>query len=347
MNVNAAWKGKVLLATLAFPVIIFALGCLESNELGSADADVDEPVELYWEADDTESDATDDLATEEEVCEYDDDPASDLDSDDLEDLLADLTGVDPDTDLPKESLQRVHRAIEQTRVAIGSLAADGEDNAREALSSAIEVLEEFIESHPEATLVTVDESIKPVSLVEDAVEAEQLEEEADRLLDDGDVRGATDLLDRLVSEAHQLVIQMPVDEYLQLLRSAEESLDAGGLDDGRQLLEKSLAKLQTIHRTLSLPLLEARKLIEAAARVAGDDPDRARELLEEVRERVRLAEILDHVDDSSCAEELNWDLEELADQVPTMEGGALFNEVRRQLRELYEQSESFLNPDDR
>lgn len=89
--------------------------------------------------------------------------------------------------------------------------------------------------------------------------------------------------------------------------------------------------------------MEARKLIEAAARVAGDDPERARELLDEVRERVRLAELLAQVDDAMTTEELIQELEDLDYEVWLMEGEVSFDDVRRQLRELYEQSECILN----
>ncbi len=189
-------------------------------------------------------------------------------------------------------------AVQKSREALKALDNNDIDAALEDMAIAIGKLELAIARYPGLALAPVGFSIRTHDL--DATKASVMTtiDEAKRLLDDGKVQLARQLLADLGSEVTISTTSLPLAGYREALKAVTPLIDDGKLDAAKMKLQAALNTVVITREILPLPLIRAQAMLNIAEALA-DQPELTQEQekvlsksIAAVREQIELAELL-------------------------------------------------------
>ena len=189
-------------------------------------------------------------------------------------------------------------ALQETRNALGLLAAGNADQAREALARATGKLEIALAADPQLALAPVEVRSIVHDVVIAPVEVEAIVGTAEEALDQGRLQDARRLISGLASEHVVSVTNIPLATYPLALKQAATLVQAGRTGEAVATLETAIATLVVETTIIPLPLLRAETLLDEARPVAekpqrsAAENDRLRRLLAAARRQIELARVL-------------------------------------------------------
>lgn len=189
-------------------------------------------------------------------------------------------------------------ALDETSAALQALDEGRHEEALEALSRATGKLELVLARDPELALAPVDVSVVTHDLYATPEAIRDAREEAEELLEEGEVQEARALLSGLASEIVIRVTNLPLATYPDAILEVSPLIDEGRIQEAKRALRTALSSLVLTDHVISLPALRARRMLEEAealvSREETSEADRQRidELVAGAREQLEMAELL-------------------------------------------------------
>jgi hypothetical protein len=240
----------------------------------------------------------------------------------------------------RQLIGEAQSAIAETEKALVALKENRSKEALGALASATGKLEIILARNPKLALAPVrtDAVTHELLATDDAVKVAI--KEARRLLNDGAVQKARQLLDTLTSEIELRTLNIPLHTYPAAIKAVTPLIDAGNTDEAITRLQTLLDTLVVTTEVLPLPKLRAGEELKAAQALAEkknrskEEGDKITEHLRAAREQLKLADMLGYGDKKDFQP-----MYEQIDQIAkNTEGGksglGWFDRIKRQIAEL-------------
>jgi hypothetical protein len=244
-------------------------------------------------------------------------------------------------DAKSKQTKLVTEAIESLKYAqsaVINLEHKESKKATEDLEKAIGKLEVIMAAKDAPKLLPVNNVIRVQEFVGTAADVEKSVKLAKSLLDDGKVQEARALMIPLVSEIDITVVSLPLASYPDALKLAAKYIHEKQEEKAKEVLYIALSTFTEVTEVVPIPLLESADLINAAARVAKEDKNRALKYLDAASDTLDVAEKLGYVSRSETTYKI---LHEKIDEVKKEIKGKnkaekLFESLTEKLKEFKE-----------
>ncbi len=150
-----------------------------------------------------------------------------------------------------------------------------------------------VENFPVSAVVAV------VVGVEDPDKAEQMYQEARKLVNERQLPKARPIIDALRNEVVVTISTVPLKVLKSSLDLARSLMDRGNIQGAIDALNLFLSSIETYQVSYPKPLFDASYILDVVINVHQKDPELALELLKEVKRKVRLAYVLGYIDKSA------------------------------------------------
>jgi hypothetical protein len=199
----------------------------------------------------------------------------------------------------KEITSEALAAIEATEHALQALNKGKKKEAISALEGATGKLELILAREPDLALAPVDVSLETYDLFgADIEKVKDARKGAQRLLDEGRVQAARQLLSNLASETVIRVSNIPLATYPDAIKRAVKLVDEGKGDDAKSVLEVALNTLVVTEKIIPLPVVDAKVFLKEAEKLAEksdrtrDENERLNRALGEARSQLEFGQAL-------------------------------------------------------
>ena len=229
-------------------------------------------------------------------------------------------------------------SLKYAQSAVINLEHKESKKATEDLEKAIGKLEVIMAAKDAPKLLPVNNVIRVQEFVGTAADVEKSVKLAKSLLDDGKVQEARALMIPLVSEIDITVVSLPLASYPDALKLAAKYIHEKQEEKAKEVLYIALSTFTEVTEVVPIPLLESADLINAAARVAKEDKNRALKYLDAASDTLDVAEKLGYVSRSETTYKI---LHEKIDEVKKEIKGKnkaekLFESLTEKLKEFKE-----------
>lgn len=164
-------------------------------------------------------------------------------------------------------------ALQETFNALKALNEGKKEEALEALAKATGKLELAVARDPNLALAPVDVNMTTFDVVAGPEEIERARREVIKLLEEGDLPTARELLNSLRSEVVVNVAALPLATYPDAIKAVTPLIDEGKIKEAKAALEAALATIVVTRHVIPLPLLRADEAL-VIAEVLAEKPDR-------------------------------------------------------------------------
>jgi hypothetical protein len=252
----------------------------------------------------------------------------------------DKESTDKAVEKRKEILEEAAVALDETENALKALDDEKPDEALSALEKATGKLELILVRDPNLALAPVAVDVVTFDLLSSVETVETAIEEAEDLLEDGEVQKARPLVRNLASEIQFQTTSIPLATYPGAIKGVTPLIDEGKLDEARDALQAALNTLVVTTEVIPLPGLRAEVLLENAETLVVTEgrTDEQNEtlvnLLAEARNQLKMAELLGYGTKESY-KPLYEELDEIETKIAGGKGGTgWFDKIKQQLSEL-------------
>ncbi len=135
--------------------------------------------------------------------------------------------------------------------------------------------------------------------VEDPDKAEEMYQEAKKLVNQRELPKARPIINALRNEVVVTISTVPLRVLKSSLDLARSLMDRGNLQGAIDALNLFLSSIETYQVSYPKPLFDASYILDVVINVHQKDPELALELLKEVKRKVRLAYVLGYIDRSA------------------------------------------------
>ncbi len=190
------------------------------------------------------------------------------------------------------------QALDHSRQALTALDEKRIDDALDSLAISIGKLELVVARYPELALAPTGVSIQTNDVYGTKGAIEKAIKDANRMLDDGNVQGARQLLSSLGSEVIISTTNLPLATYPDAIKSISPLIDDGDIAEAKRKLQTTLNTLVVTNVVVPLPILRAEAMLTIAEALADqkartEDQDKLLEqVVPAIGEQVELAELL-------------------------------------------------------
>lgn len=198
----------------------------------------------------------------------------------------------------KEIISEATAAVAQTRDALQALEDGKTEEALAALEKVTGKLALIIAREPELALAPLDVSVITHDLYATPETVNRQVKAAEKLLEDGAVQAAREILFLLASETRIRTTNVPLATYPDAIKAVVPLIDDGKVDKAKNALQLALNTLVVTEEVIPLPVMRAEALLTAAEELAEND-DRTTEqnqkltdMLNAARNQIKLAQAL-------------------------------------------------------
>jgi len=248
--------------------------------------------------------------------------------------------TDEATQKRKKLLADATGALKETEKALQALEAGNTDEALKALALVTGKLELIMARDPELALAPVDVNVMMYDLLASPDTIKAVIEEAEDLLEDGQVQQARPLVANLASEMVISTTNIPLVTYPAAIKAITPLIDEGKLDEARVALQAALNTLVVTDDVVPLPRLRAEYVLKNAEKLAENkertdkDNETLAGLLKEARNQLKIAQLLGY-GDKKAYKSLYEQLDSIEEKTADGKGGkGWFNKIKQQLSEL-------------
>ena len=246
-------------------------------------------------------------------------------------------------DLIKKKREEINReatlAVRETKDAL-SLLDDGKTKeALAALERATGKLEIVLAREPKLALAPSGLEIEIHDVIANVNQIKQKVEEAEVLLEEGQLQKARRLISGLASEMVISVSHIPLATYPDAVKAVARLVDEGNVRAAQHALQATLNTLVVKDYIVSLPMITAQTLLERADKLArktdrpAADNARLANLLEQVRRELEFAQALGYGTEKDF-EELYAQLEEIEQKSSGGKSGGFFAKIKSTIARL-------------
>ncbi len=240
----------------------------------------------------------------------------------------------------QEIISEAVSALQETFNALKALEAGKKEEALKALANATGKLELVVARDPKLAFAPVDVSMTTFDVLATAQDVTMARKEVMRLLKEGNLPAARELLNSLRSEVVVSVAAIPLATYPDAIKAVTPLIDQGKVEEAKAALEAALSTLVVTRHVIPLPLLrvdEALVIAEVLAEKKDRDEKENQALenaLDAAVEQLKLAEALGYGTHADY-EVLQDQIREIREKVSGGKSGTgFFEKLKQSLLEL-------------
>ncbi|RTZ73744.1 MAG: hypothetical protein DSZ00_05765 [Gammaproteobacteria bacterium] len=240
----------------------------------------------------------------------------------------------------QEIISEAVSALQETFNALKALEAGKKEEALKALANATGKLELVVARDPKLAFAPVDVSMTTFDVLANAQDVTMARKEVMRLLKEGNLPAARELLNSLRSEVVVSVAAIPLATYPDAIKAVTPLIDQGKVEEAKAALEAALSTLVVTRHVIPLPLLrvdEALVIAEVLAEKKDRDEKENQALenaLDAAVEQLKLAEALGYGTHADY-EVLQDQIREIREKVSGGKSGTgFFEKLKQSLLEL-------------
>ncbi len=225
------------------------------------------------------------------------------------------------TEAPVEEAVQV---LAQTREVLEALEQQDTAKALDVLAHLIGRLEILVSRYPQLQLLPVGQRSQVIDIHADIDSIKAAEKRAKKLLDDGEIQAARQIIRYLASEIVLITDYLPLAEFPELIKRVVPLIDAGRLDEARQALIAALNTVTSMENIVPLPVVRAQLMLQRAKQLSEEKEPNQEEILrlvEAARYQVQMAEVLGYGRIKEDYPELYQLLSELESKTKEAKGG--------------------------
>ena len=246
------------------------------------------------------------------------------------------------TEKRKQITSEAMDAIQETRNALKWLDENDKDKAIKALERATGKLDLILARDPSLALAPNNATEATYDLYANLGQVKAARKKAERLLAEGKVQDARQILDALRSEIVIRVSNIPLATYPEAIKKAVKFIDDGKTDKAKETLQTALDTLVVTDHIIPLPVVAAqddlsgaKKLSENKSRSA-DENKKLSQLLSDARSHLEFAQALGY-GTAQDFKDLYGELDTIKDKTFGGKAGmGFFKDVEASLSKLFE-----------
>ena len=221
------------------------------------------------------------------------------------------------TDLLKEVNVGVSQGAAKVIKAIRLLDENKDKEALAELQAATGKFDIALAAKPELALVPVDSFVKITELVTTPDKLKEQLKLARKMLADGKVQVARELLEAMQDELRISIVYLPMATYPDAIKLATKYLLEEKKEDAKAILITAINTLVTEDEIIPLGLIRSKSLVDQASKLdKKTDKNTVQELLKSAKEQLEIAKLLGYTDENSVAyEDLKGQVEALEKEV--------------------------------
>ena len=221
------------------------------------------------------------------------------------------------SDLLKEVNIGVSQGAAKVIKAIKLLDENKDKEALAELQAATGKFDVALAANPELALVPVDSFVKISELVTTPDKLKAQLKLAKKMLADGKVQVARELLEAMQDELRISIVYLPMGTYPDAIKLATKYLLEEKREDAKAILITAINTLVTEDEIIPLGLIRAKSLVDQASKLDKTaDKKTIQELLKSAKDQLEIAKLLGYTDENSAAyEDLKGQIEALEKEV--------------------------------
>lgn len=238
----------------------------------------------------------------------------------------------------KDISEEAMAALRETENALIALDENKPDEAVAALERATGKLTVLLAREPGLALAPTAMRLTTRDVLSTLDEIHELRDQAEDLLEDGEVQKAREILAGLASEIVIGVTSLPLASYPEAVKAAIPLIDKGKIDEAKAALQSALNTLVVTEHVIPIPILRAELILKDAEPLAEnesrskDERQELTELLENARYQVELAKALGYGEKDDY-ETLFEQIEEIEEKTEGKKAGkGFFNDIKASLK---------------
>ncbi len=229
-----------------------------------------------------------------------------------------------------EAVKEALDAVLATRSALEALEQGKTKQALAHLEIANGKLALLLARYPELGLIPVDSEAIVIDFKGDIKTIEKTVDEAEDLLDDGQVQDARALLSPLASEIRFTTTNLPLAIYPEVMKKVAPLVEAGQMKEAKETLLEALSTLVITESVIPLPLLRAEAMVRKASElVQAKNPDKEEilRILGNAKYQLELTQALGYGDIEKGYKPLYQQIKQLEKKVESNAWGDALNQA--------------------
>lgn len=233
--------------------------------------------------------------------------------------------------------EEAQAALQETENALRSLDEKKPKEALEALERVTGKLELLLARKPELSLAPTGVHVVTHDVIGTLDEIEAMREQAEDLLEDGEVQRARGIIAGLASEMIIGVTNIPLASYPEAIKAVSPLIDEGKIEEAKVALQAALNTLVVTEHVIPIPILRAEQMLMKAEPLAEkknrskDEKQELEELLENAWYHIELAKALGY-GDKNVYEEFFDQIKEIEEKTADKKAGkGYFYGIRQSL----------------
>jgi hypothetical protein len=233
--------------------------------------------------------------------------------------------------LIKEALS----SLEISAKALKNLEDNKKDEAKKNIELALGKLEVILASKKVPKLLPIENRLIVKNFVGGAKEVDIALEEVKKLIENGKVQEAGELLISLQSELDISTISLPLATYPDALKLASKYLVEGKIEEAKDTLKLALSTFANVQTIIPIPLINTIELVAVASSKAKENKELALKYLSSAHDELDKAEKLGYLSKSTTTyKELHLLIKNVEKEVNgPNKAEKLFNELGEKLKE--------------
>jgi hypothetical protein len=201
----------------------------------------------------------------------------------------------------KEIVKEAADAARATTTALAALNKKQPKQAQAALQVAAGNLNLLLARDPTLGMLPIDFQVQVFEGVSNLKTIKKLEDELEDLIDDKHYQSARPIVDSLVDEIRVTTVFLPLATYPAAIDLAAPLIDAGKLDEAKQVLYDAIGTLVSIEEITPLSIIRAEDKLSEAFQIENKDKadlskqetkDKISKLVNEARQNIKVAQAL-------------------------------------------------------
>ena len=196
-------------------------------------------------------------------------------------------------------VQEALSSLELTHKALLNLDEKKSDEAKKNIELALGKLDSILALKESPKLLPIENQMVVKNFVGTADDVEKVLNTVKKLLSEGKVQEAGELLITLQSEIDVTVVSLPLVSYPDALKLANKYLLENKSEEAKKVLALALNSFAQEHYVVPIPLVNTVELVKVASTVAKENKDLALKYLTSAHEELKKAEKLGYISSST------------------------------------------------
>jgi tetratricopeptide (TPR) repeat protein len=246
---------------------------------------------------------------------------------------------DARSDAVKKEVKLIQEAISSLKLtteALKDLDKNDPKKAQEDIEKALGKLEVILSSKDAPKSLPIDNTMVVYEYIGDKETLKESVKEVKKLINDGKIQVARELLDTLRSEIDVGVVALPLATYPDALKLAGKYIHDKKIEKAKGVLQLALSTFDKSISVIPIPLIKATELLAVSASLSKEGKkDEALKYLQSAEDELDMAEILGYVSHSdSTYKSLHESIKEVRKEIKGKnEAQKLFDKLKESLKD--------------